>query len=38
MRCTGEREEVVRPSGRGHDAGGPLLFRVAPSSEEWMAA
>ena len=31
MRCTGEHDEVVRPSRRGHNAGGPLLFGVAPS-------
>ena len=29
---------AVRPSGRGHDAGGSLLSRVAPSSEEQTAA
>ena len=35
---TGERKEVVRLSRRGHDRGGPLLFRVMPSSEERTAA
>jgi len=38
MGRTGERKEVVRPSRCGRDRGGPLLFRIVPSSEEQMAA
>ena len=38
MGRTGERKEVVRPSRRGRDVGGPLLFRIVPLSEEQTAA
>jgi len=36
MGYTGKHEEVVHLSGCRHNAGGPLLFRVVPSCEEWM--
>ena len=38
MGRAGERKEVVHQSRCGHNGGGPLLFRIVPSSEEQMVA